>query len=113
MQVHIFDHSDYEYLRWLAQNRFGFVVNTPRALDPDYMMLHRAGCNTISEYHGNAERGGFTEREYIKICANDIESLRAWVRQNGRPDGSFSSMCQHCDPLHNWEDDDDDWITER
>lgn len=110
MPVLIFDDNDCEYFRWLNLNKSGYVINTPRGHNPAYMLLHRASCHTISEYSGNAAQGGFTERDYIKICANDIESLRNWVRQKGRPDGSFSSKCQLCNPLDSWYDDNDDWL---
>lgn len=109
MPVLIFDDNDYAYFRWLNSNKSGYVINTPRTRDPAYMLLHRASCHSISEYAGNAAQGGFTERDYIKICATDIESLRNWVKQNGRPDGSFSKECQFCSPLDTW-DDDDDWL---
>jgi hypothetical protein len=58
-----------------------------------YMVLHRDGCRTIREYNQMAQPGGFTEREYIKIYADDIDSLRLWAKANCRKDGSFSSVC--------------------
>jgi len=57
------------------------------------MVLHRATCPSISEYKGQALPGGFTERQYIKICADNLDFLKRWLRQHGRPDGSFSSEC--------------------
>jgi hypothetical protein len=42
--------------------------------------------------------GGYTERNYIKICSPVIEGLQTWVGQHGRPDGSFSSACKACHP---------------
>ena len=105
----VFDHNDRDYFRWLNTNKLGYVINTTRGRDPDYMILHRSDCHTISEYTGTASRGGFTEREYIKVCANRLEDLREWVKKNGRPDGSFSSECQFCGPTYSW-DEDDDWL---
>jgi hypothetical protein len=109
MSVIIFSDNDQEYFRWIHSNKLGYVVNTTRSLDPTYMVLHRADCHTISEYSGKATYGGFTEREFIKVCANDVEALREWVKQNGRPDRSFSSECQFCSPLYTW-DEDEDWL---
>ena len=107
LEIFEFEGDDDKYLQWIARHPYGYVINTPRSMPPDYMLLHRSSCSTISEYTGTAKRGGFTERDYIKICSDDIDSLRSWVRQNGRPDGSFSGECQHCDPFYSWEDEDD------
>ncbi len=93
-----FTEDDRSYLRWLDQNPNGFVINSERSKSRNYMVLHHASCRTIWAYGGKAEPGAFTQRSYIKICAPDIASLRAWVRRNGRLDGSFSSECSHCKP---------------
>jgi len=90
--------SDTEYYRWLADHPNGFVVNTTHSPQPRYMMLHRALCRHISEPHRETSPGGFTERRNTKICAEDIESLRAWAAQHGRPDGSFTHECSSCTP---------------
>ena len=90
-KVQIFDSDDRPYLEWLDQNPGGYVVNTERSMSPNCMVLHRATCPYISQYSSTAKRGGFTERQYIKVCADDIESLGDWIRRQGRPDGSFSS----------------------
>jgi len=91
--------DDESYLRWLASHQDGLVVNTTRSRSPSYMVLHRASCPYITAYMGRASRpGGFTERGYIKVCAVDVPSLRAWARQHGRLDGSFSSECPRCEP---------------
>jgi hypothetical protein len=94
-----FQNDDAAYLHWLAQHPRGFVINTPRGKPASYMVLHRATCASVGEYNRMARPGGFTERSYIKICAPDIESLRTWVRQHGRLDGSFSAHCSRCDPF--------------
>lgn len=90
--------NDAEYQKWLADHPNGFVVNTGRAPSPKYMVLHRARCRYISDLVHEAEPGGFTERDYIKVAAVDLESLRDWVMTQGRPNGSFSSECSFCKP---------------
>ena len=91
--VRIFDNDDNAYLAWLDHYLDGFVINTTRSRNASYMVLHRAGCPHISIPRKMVGPGGFTEREYIKICSINVESLRKWVRENGRRDGSFSSEC--------------------
>lgn len=94
-----FSGSDTTYQQWLSQHSSGFVINTERTKKPGYMVLHTTQCKHISQYKTMALTGGFTERLYVKICADNIDSLRAWTKQNGRPDGSFSSECSHCKPI--------------
>lgn len=57
---------DEAYFEWLNQYEDGFVLNTRRTKDANYMVLHRATCHSISQYTGRARAGGFTERDYIK-----------------------------------------------
>lgn len=85
--------DDTEYLRWLNSHTEGYVLNTTRNKSPEYMVLHRAYCHSISKYSGNAKQGGFTERNYMKVCTEKLDSLRNWVKRNGRPNGTFSSEC--------------------
>jgi hypothetical protein len=87
--------SDDDYYRWLANNPRGFVLNTWRPFSAKYVVLHGAWCRHISEPSHENEPGGFTERDYVKVGAADIESLREWSAQHGRPD---PSECSHCKP---------------
>jgi serine/threonine protein kinase len=89
--------DDEAYLRWLDDNPRGFVINTHRSINPNYMVLHKSTCGMIKSTQG-IPPGGYTERDYIKICSPVIEGLQSWVRQHGRPDGSFSSACKACNP---------------
>jgi serine/threonine protein kinase len=89
--------NDEAYLRWLDMNPSGYVVNTHRSINPNYMVLHKATCGMIKSTQG-IPLGGYTERDYIKVYSTVIEGLQSWVRQHGRPDGSFSSACKACSP---------------
>ena len=40
--------NDDGYLRWLAQNPDGFVVNSNRVPVSSYLILHRASCNLVN-----------------------------------------------------------------
>ncbi len=100
MSIPLFDGNDDLYQDWLAANANGFVINTSRARRAKYMVLHRARCPSISKYTEFARpHGGFTERDYIKVCAPTVDELRGWVKSNGRDDGSFSNECSHCNPM--------------
>lgn len=68
--------NDADYQQWLAGHPDGFVVNTRRGSSPNYMVLHRARCRCVSDPIHEAGPGGFTERQFIKVAADDIESLR-------------------------------------
>jgi len=94
----VFDKSDSDYFKWLAAHPKGFVLNTTRKKNPKYLVLHLATCRTISEYTGKQKRGGFTERDYIKVCADKEESLLEWVHRTHGPKIEFSNKCGHCKP---------------
>lgn len=79
------------YLTWVKGHSSGYVLNTERSKNRNYMVLHGAWCSQIKDYRQTDEFGKFTMRGYIKICAPDVEGLREWVRQHGRSDGTFSS----------------------
>ena len=96
----VFDSDEAGYLNWLAAHPEGFALNRRRRESPNYLVLHRATCWTISTYAKNARGDAFTGRGYLKVCATDIESLRKYAKsEGGRPDGSFSSECAICHPL--------------
>ena len=93
-----FDSDDGPYFAWLRANPTGYVLNVERSPRPAYMVLHRAECPHISRIVAPGRAGGFTERDYIKICSPTLAALSAWVKQHGRPSGSFSKRCARCSP---------------
>jgi len=101
----VFEGNDKAYLKWLKVNPSGFVVNMLRNQSPSYMILHRATCRIISTYTEMAKPGGFTERQYIKVCASSLMEAKLWVLTHGRPDGSFSNICSRCNPLNEYHSD--------
>jgi hypothetical protein len=96
MAANLFDSDDAGYLRWVNGNPEGWVVNVRRNMTPDYMVLHKAFCKAISVEDKNRPEGAFTERDYLKVSANDLESLQTWTAQHGRPDADFSKLCSLC-----------------
>ncbi len=97
-ELAVFAEDDQAYLRWLARHPHGFVINTPRSTPASYMVLHRASCPSVSQYTWMTRPGGFTERAYIKVCAEQVAALRSWVSRHGRIDGTFSRDCVICKP---------------
>lgn len=95
-KVEVFDGDDAAYQEWLANNPQGYVVNVRRNLTPSYMVLHKSNCDFICNQKRMAQKGGFTERAYLKICSNEINDLREWIRRHGRNDGGFSKECSKC-----------------
>ena len=84
-------HGETNYQDWLSNHSDeGFVLTMLRRRPPDKMYLHRACCTMISRYTRTIKMGGYTEHDYIKVCAPEIEILRQWVRVNVRPDGRFT-----------------------
>ena len=99
MTVQVFRNDESSYLSWIEKHSHGFVVNTRRKLDPKYLVLHRASCRTILR-HRNMEcgPGGFTEREYQKICALSVGELQNYVTNVVGTRVTFSKLCSICQP---------------
>jgi hypothetical protein len=91
-----FRNDDLSYLAWTAGNPNGFVLNVRRLADPDYVILHRADCKSIS--NNKQAPDAFTGKRYRKICAASVADLRRAAEREGRRDGSFSKRCGLCRP---------------
>jgi hypothetical protein len=86
-----FQDNDVSYLAWIAAHPDGFVLNVRRSADPEYVVLHRASCKSISTRE--QALGAFTARNFRKICAASIAELQLAAERQGRIDGSFSKRC--------------------
>jgi hypothetical protein len=85
--------DDGGYLAWLAANPTGYVVNCARAPKPDYVILHRADCTSIT---GTPSRGvTWTHGQFRKVCAGSVVELDQWARDTV---GTVPSRCGRCDP---------------
>ncbi len=91
-----FLNDDEGYLSWIATNPDGFVLKVRRMADPDYVVLHRASCGSIST--DKREPGAYTTRSYRKVCAASVAELQLAAKREGRDDGSFSKRCGLCRP---------------
>jgi len=74
----IFINEDEDYLRWIDQNRAGFVVNANRRPLPNYLILHRAICAHVS----TDQRTNWTTKQYIKVCSPNVDELRDWAKRD-------------------------------
>ena len=90
-----FDNDDAGYLAWLSWNNQGYVVNVRRRLTPDYVVLHRASCGSISALR---EDGAYTERSYVKFCGRALPDIDEAPTACGRTRGSFTKRCSLCKP---------------
>ncbi|HVG57635.1 MAG TPA: HNH endonuclease [Hyalangium sp.] len=77
-----FQNNEHGYLAWIEQHPHGFAVNTTKKFS--FCKIHRATCSYISTYTLNGPRkpGGFTERQYIKLCSSNPKVLE---RVGGSP----------------------------
>lgn len=94
--MHLFNDDDEGYLQWLMENPGGYVLNLREVADPNYVVLHRASCTTISS---GREAGACTSRNYRKAVASNAAALSKVAREQGRVDGLFSKVCLRCKPL--------------
>lgn len=87
----IFINDDKAYLRWTDENPDGYVINTARKPKPDYTVLHKSSCGTIS----STERSNWTTTDFIKVCSRDLNELKEWVAETT---GGACQPCQKCNP---------------
>jgi hypothetical protein len=92
LDVEIFRDDDAGYLGWLIAHPAGFVLNMARSPGPNYLILHRATCRTIS---GRPTRGGPWTGAYIKVCSDDSLQIAAWT---GKHVAAAPTRCRVCVP---------------
>lgn len=94
--MRIFDADDHPFIDWMRKNPHGFVINTERRPGSLYVVYHRAGCYHISTYGVGRPEGGFTQRQYIKVCSDSLPELLDWrVQYRSR---ASDTGCQTCAP---------------
>ena len=89
------------YLQWLNEHPTGYVLNSLRKINLDYLPLHRASCRAISHYKKSARQHSFTGKAYLKICAENKRDLLNWIREHGGED--FSDYCSKCKPYGSFD----------
>ena len=98
MAVKIFDRDDNNYLKWMSQNPSAFVVNTMRRRNSNYFFLHRAKCTSIATTT-RLKKGAYTERQFIKVGAVDLNELEKWFKSNNSKFKGEFQICKICKPL--------------
>jgi len=81
MEVTVFDSGDEPYFKWLDEHPEGYVLNTGRSHKTTYAVFHRSTCSDVSSIK-TGEAGGFTERKYIKVCAEKPKPLVGWMLEH-------------------------------
>jgi hypothetical protein len=78
--------DDRGYQDWLDRHPDGFVINTGRAPNAAYLVLHRASCGTIT---GKPARGTTFTGEYTKVCGerNELEEFASDLGGHAHPCG--------------------------
>lgn len=74
----MFVDDDEGFLAWLTSHLGGYIVNTTREPRADYLILHRATCPHL----GRPNAGVNWTKDYIKICAEEIDELARWARSH-------------------------------
>jgi hypothetical protein len=92
--VELFRNDDAGYERWLADNRAGYVLNTPENISPSSLVLHRADYQHIDITRGDAGRAG--TQNFVKACSPKVIDLETWAAaQTGNGD---LERCGSCEP---------------
>lgn len=68
--------DDEGYLQWLVENPHGFVVNSHKTPQANYLKLHRATCGHLR----TEARANWTTGDYIKTCSDNPLALESWAR---------------------------------
>jgi hypothetical protein len=88
--IHFLD-DDTGFIRWVAGNPAGLVVNCYRRPSPAYLKLHRATCPTVT---GSPTNGSTWMGSYSKVCSASRQALDTWARRLG---GTLNP-CRRCAP---------------
>jgi hypothetical protein len=84
--------DDAAYLDWISAHSGGFVLNADRNPNAAFVVLHLAGCSSISGLPAN---GRSWTADYLKVCSDDRLSIERWCQQQV---GTNPSSCGRCHP---------------
>lgn len=96
-EILIFDRNDQGYQQWAEANPEAYVLSTLRSKNPKHFTIHRTTCRSVRKYNKMAKPGGFTERQYIKVCSQNLNALRDWaITHVGPQPTGFAKRCSFC-----------------
>jgi hypothetical protein len=87
--VERFVDDDRGFQRWLAKHWQGLVVNAYRKPTPDYLVLHKTDCDSLTRHEH------YTTHDYIKVCSDRRFELETWAKEEV---GSELTRCGECNP---------------
>lgn len=87
-----FRNDDRGYLRWVAANPNGYVINIQQSYNASDARLHRANCYTIDV---TPAKGDSWTGHYVKICSLSSRALDRWAREHT---GGPVRRCGTCSP---------------
>ena len=94
--VHIYIDDDPGFRAWRDENDDGYVVNAPRPLSSNDLMLHHANCGHMR--HRNEGQGEHTMTgSFAKACSTSKQALDRWLAWSLGSDAELA-VCQHCRP---------------
>jgi hypothetical protein len=93
--VEHFVDDDSGYSDWLVRHPDDFVINTGRTPTAAYLVMHRAGCGTISGRPASGET--FTAGEYGKVCGrrDELEAFACELGGHPQPCGLCLARLDH------------------
>ena len=94
--MEIFRNQEQAYFEWIASNKDGYVLNARKSPYKSYLVLHNATCAHINGHAINQADNAFTGREFIKVCALDLEEIKIWISKISASE--FSKICSTCNP---------------
>jgi len=94
--MEIFRDNDKAYFSWFRKTEDGYVLNTRKRIDVEYMTLHTANCSHIATTAKNYAPNAFTGRDFIKVCSNDPKEIIAWIISKGG--NGITHYCKSCKP---------------
>lgn len=95
MAVEWFKDNDVGYLAWCERHPEGYVANARRKISSNYLVLHQANCLSVTEHPDmKTKPGGFTARQYSKVCAESELELRAELQRRTGNSEPLSGVCR-------------------
>ena len=86
----LFRDDDTGYRSWIRAWSDGFVLNCERTPGPNYLVLHRATCRSITDLQPGTRT--FTG-EYVKVCSTKRRAVARWAQEQT---GADITPCQLC-----------------